>query len=222
MIFILDNYDSFTYNLVHVVGRFSAHVEVRRNDEIGIPELRDMAPDLIVISPGPGRPVDAGISVDLILELGSATPILGVCLGHQAIGEAFGATVTYAPSVMHGKTSLVHHDARTIFAGLHDPFEATRYHSLVLDPASLPEDLEVSARTADGVIMAVRHRSLPIEGVQFHPESILTDAGPDMIRNWLAHYGAVNVEADLGLASEHDAGTDANASGATAPTPETK
>jgi anthranilate synthase component 2 len=188
MIFILDNYDSFTYNLVHLVGRFRDDIVVRRNDEIGIDELRSMAPEMIVISPGPGRPVDAGISIDVVRQLGQTTPVLGVCLGHQAIGDAYGATVTYAPSVMHGKTSTVHHDGKTIYAGISESFEATRYHSLVLDPSSLPAELEVSARTADGVIMSVRHEHFPIEGVQFHPESILTEAGAAIIKNWLDVY----------------------------------
>lgn len=185
MIFILDNYDSFTYNLVHLVGRFRPDVVVRRNDEITLDELAEMAPEMIIISPGPGRPADAGISIDLVRRFGASTPILGVCLGHQAIGDAFGAKVTYAPSVMHGKTSSISHDGRTIFSGLSSTFEATRYHSLVLDPDSLPEEIEVSAQTEDGVIMAIRHRTYPLEGVQFHPESILTTEGAHMIENWL-------------------------------------
>ena len=189
MIFILDNYDSFTYNLVHLVGRFREDVTVRRNDEVTLDEVAEMAPEMIMISPGPGRPVDAGISTDLIHRFAESTPILGVCLGHQAIGDAFGATVTYAPSVMHGKTSPIEHDGRTIFEGLRPAFEATRYHSLVLDRDSLPEELEVSAQTEDGVVMAIRHQTYPIEGVQFHPESILTTVGAQIIENWLTWYG---------------------------------
>jgi anthranilate synthase/aminodeoxychorismate synthase-like glutamine amidotransferase len=189
MIFILDNYDSFTYNLVHLVGRFRSDIEVKRNDEIELEEVAAMTPDMIIISPGPGRPADAGISIEMIHRFGPSIPILGVCLGHQAIGEAFGATVTYAPSVMHGKTSSVTHDDRTIFAGLGPTFEATRYHSLVLDPNAIPEEIEVSAQTEDGVVMAVRHRTLPIEGVQFHPESILTAEGAQIVKNWLEYYG---------------------------------
>jgi anthranilate synthase component 2 len=188
MIFILDNYDSFTYNLVHLVGRFRRDMTVRRNDEVELDEVEEMAPELIVISPGPGRPVDAGISIDLIQQFGKTTPILGVCLGHQAIGEAFGANVTYAPSVMHGKTSSVKHDGRTIYEDLPDAFEATRYHSLVVDRDTLPEEIEVSAWTDDGVVMGIRHKQYPIEGVQFHPESILTTDGGHMIKNWLRHY----------------------------------
>ena len=188
MIFILDNYDSFTYNLVHLVGRFRSDITVRRNDQITVDEVADLRPDMILISPGPGRPANAGISTDLIHRLGKSTPVLGVCLGHQAIGEAFGGTVTYAPTVMHGKTSPVKHDGRTIFRDLADTFDATRYHSLVLDPDSLPDELETSATTDDGVVMAVRHREHPIEGVQFHPESILTVEGFLMIQNWLDFY----------------------------------
>ncbi|MFV1980191.1 MAG: aminodeoxychorismate/anthranilate synthase component II [Rhodothermia bacterium] len=189
MIFILDNYDSFTYNLVHLVGRFREDLTVRRNDEVTLDELAEMAPDMIVISPGPGRPADAGVSTDLIRRFSESTPILGVCLGHQAIGDAFGATVTYAPSVMHGKTSPITHDGRTIFSGLGPTFEATRYHSLVLDPDSLPDEIEVSAQTEDGVVMAIRHQTYPVEGVQFHPESILTTEGARIIENWLRWYG---------------------------------
>ncbi|HEY5565215.1 MAG TPA: aminodeoxychorismate/anthranilate synthase component II [Rhodothermia bacterium] len=189
MILIIDNYDSFTYNLVHLVGRYRDDLTVVRNDAVSVDEIEDMDPELILISPGPGRPADAGVSVDAIRRFGERIPILGVCLGHQAIGEVFGGTVTYAPTIMHGKTSRVFHDNRTIFKDLDDGFEATRYHSLVIDPASLPAALEVSARTEDDVIMGVRHKELPIEGVQFHPESVLTAAGSRMISNWLACYG---------------------------------
>ncbi|HUF08789.1 MAG TPA: aminodeoxychorismate/anthranilate synthase component II [Rhodothermales bacterium] len=190
MILIIDNYDSFTYNLVHLVGRFRDDLTVVRNDAVSGDEIEEINPDLILISPGPGRPADAGVSVEAIRRFGERIPILGVCLGHQAIGEVFGGTVTYAPTIMHGKTSRVFHDNRTIFKDLDDGFEATRYHSLVIDPASLPATLEVSARTEDHVIMGVRHKELPIEGVQFHPESVLTEAGGRMIGNWLACYGS--------------------------------
>ncbi len=207
MIFILDNYDSFTYNLVHLVGRFRQDVTVRRNDEVTLDEVAEMAPEMIMISPGPGRPADAGISTDLIRRFAESTPILGVCLGHQAIGDAFGATVTYAPSVMHGKTSPIEHDGRTIFSGLGPAFEATRYHSLVLDPDSLPDELEVSAHTEDGVVMAIRHVKYPIEGVQFHPESILTTAGAQIIENWLKWYEGYP-EGSPGEPGRHPAGGD--------------
>ena len=190
MILIIDNYDSFTYNLVHLVGRYRDDLTVIRNDAVTVDDAEEMGPDMVLISPGPGRPADAGISCDVIRRVGDRIPILGVCLGHQAIGEVFGATVTYAPSIMHGKTSRIHHDNKTIFKDLDEGFEATRYHSLVLDPQSLPDDLEVSARSDDGVIMGIRHRTLPIEGVQFHPESVLTTAGGRMISNWLACYGS--------------------------------
>lgn len=190
MILIIDNYDSFTYNLVHLVGRYRDDLKVVRNDAVTVDDVGEMNPDLLLISPGPGRPANAGISCDVIRRFGDRIPILGVCLGHQAVGEVFGGTVVYAPSIMHGKTSGIHHDNRTIFKDLDDGFEATRYHSLVLDPDSLPDVLEVSARSDDGVIMGVRHKTLPIEGVQFHPESVLTTAGGRMISNWLACYGS--------------------------------
>jgi len=190
MILIIDNYDSFTYNLVHLVGRYRTDLHVVRNDAIAVDEVEHLDPDLVLISPGPGRPSDAGVSMEVIRRYGDRIPILGVCLGHQAIGEVFGGTVTYAPSIMHGKTSRAYHDNRTIFKDIEDGFEATRYHSLVIDPKSLPDELEVSARTEDGVVMGVRHKTLPIEGVQFHPESVLTEAGGRMISNWLACYGS--------------------------------
>jgi anthranilate synthase component 2 len=185
MILILDNYDSFTYNLVHLVGRHTDDVQVVRNDALTVADVAALAPAGILISPGPGRPADAGISEALIRELGPETPILGVCLGHQAIGEVFGGTVTYAPSLMHGKTSTVRHDGRTIFEDVPQGFTATRYHSLVVDRASLPDELEVSAETDDGVVMGLRHRRFPVEGIQFHPESVLTVEGPRLIENWL-------------------------------------
>ncbi len=184
MILVLDNYDSFTYNLVHLVAE-AGEVEVVRNDQITVDEIRERAPAGILISPGPGRPADAGISQDVIRQFGETTPILGVCLGHQAIGEVFGGRVVHAPELMHGKTSRVHHDGRTLFEGVEAEFVATRYHSLVVDRQSIPDVLEISAETSDGTVMAFRHRHFPIEGVQFHPESILTTEGPRLVRNWV-------------------------------------
>ena len=185
MILVIDNYDSFTYNLVHLVGRHTDDVEVVRNDALSVADVQAKAPEAILISPGPGRPEDAGITEDLIRAMGERTPILGVCLGHQAIGEVFGGTVTYAPSLMHGKTSEVFHDGQTVFEDAEQGFTATRYHSLVVDRASLPDVLEVSAETSDGIIMGLRHRTWPLEGIQFHPESVLTTEGPRLIENWL-------------------------------------
>lgn len=186
MILIIDNYDSFTYNLVHLVGRHTDEVKVVRNDKITVEEARELEPDGILISPGPGRPADAGITEPVIEELGPSIPILGVCLGYQAIGEVFGGHITHAPELMHGKTSTIRHDGRTIFQSAPPSFEATRYHSLIVDRASIPEELEISAETEDGTVMGLRHRKLPIEGIQFHPESVLTKAGPQLIANWLA------------------------------------
>lgn len=185
MILIIDNYDSFTYNLVHLVARSGRELVIRRNDELTIEDVRALRPEGILISPGPGRPADAGISCDIIRELGATTPILGVCLGHQAIGEVYGGTVTYAPSLMHGKTSEVRHDGRGLFAGVSEPCTATRYHSLVVDPESLPADLIVTARSEDGTIMGLRHATHPVHGIQFHPESLLTKEGPKMVENWI-------------------------------------
>jgi len=185
VIFVLDNYDSFVYNLVQYLGELGAEPIVERNDRVTIAQVRAMNPSAIVISPGPGRPADAGISIPLIRELGDSIPILGVCLGHQAIGEAFGGTVSRAGIPVHGKTSEVHHDGRTIFAGLDSPFTATRYHSLLVERENLPASLEISAWTADGLIMGVRHKCSPIEGVQFHPESILTGVGKQLLSNFL-------------------------------------
>lgn len=185
MILIIDNYDSFTYNLVHLVAQHSLDYSVIRNDEITLEQVREMKPSHILISPGPGRPEDAGISEAIIREMGKETPILGVCLGHQAIGHVFGGTVAYAPSLMHGKTSLVEHDGKGLFEDVPQGFTATRYHSLVVDEATLPDELEITAKTPDGVIMGLRHRDYPIEGIQFHPESILTVEGPRLIANWL-------------------------------------
>jgi anthranilate synthase/aminodeoxychorismate synthase-like glutamine amidotransferase len=183
---VIDNYDSFTYNLVQYLGELGAEVIVRRNDAIDIAGVRAVTPDAIVISPGPCTPAEAGISVPLLRMLAGHFPILGVCLGHQCIGAAFGGKVGRASRLMHGKTSPVNHDGRTIFAGLSNPFEAMRYHSLLVEPESLPKCLEVSARTAEGEIMGLRHRDYPIEGVQFHPESIGTSAGKQLLSNFLA------------------------------------
>jgi anthranilate synthase/aminodeoxychorismate synthase-like glutamine amidotransferase len=193
MILVLDNYDSFTYNLVQYLGELGAKMRVARNDKISVDEVASAAPDAIVISPGPGYPDGAGISLALIRRLHESTPILGVCLGHQAIGQAFGGTVSRARKQMHGKTSRIHHDGRGVFAGLPQDFEATRYHSLVVVDEGLPADLEVSARAEDGEIMGLRHRRLPIEGVQFHPESILTGQGKALLRNFLGLRRAVGV-----------------------------
>ena len=182
---VIDNYDSFTYNLVQELGELGADLVVYRNDAIEMTDIEAIAPDGILISPGPGRPADAGISEAIIRQLGGRYPLLGVCLGHQAIGEVFGASVVNAPSLMHGKVSEVHHDGTGLFEGLPNPFTATRYHSLTLDPASIPDDLIVTARTDDGVIMGVRHRERAIHGVQFHPESILTPDGPALLNSFL-------------------------------------
>ena len=185
MLLVIDNYDSFTYNLVQHLGELGADLEVRRNDKVTVEEIVEMAPERIVISPGPCTPKEAGVSVPLLQKLAGKFPILGVCLGHQSIGDAFGGKVVRAPYLMHGKTSTIHHDGRTIFAGLPQDFTATRYHSLIVDRASLPETLEVSASTSDGIIMGLRHRQHKIEGVQFHPESILTDTGKRLLQNFL-------------------------------------
>jgi anthranilate synthase/aminodeoxychorismate synthase-like glutamine amidotransferase len=186
MVLVIDNYDSFTYNLVQYLGELGATVAVRRNDETSIDEIRAMEPDRIVISPGPGRPEDAGISLDVIRAFGPDLPLLGVCLGHQAMGEAFGGRVVRAPRPVHGKTSAVDHDGRGVFAGIRNRFLAGRYHSLVVADAGFPADLEVAARTDDdGVIMGLRHRAWPLHGVQFHPESVLTQEGRHLLRNFL-------------------------------------
>jgi anthranilate synthase component 2 len=185
VIIVIDNYDSFTYNLVHLIAQSAEDVRVYRNDATTINEIREQQPSGILISPGPGRPRDAGITEDVIRELGEATPILGVCLGHQAIGEVFGGRIVHAPTLMHGKTSQIHHDNRSVFAGVAQDFTATRYHSLVVDPSSIPDALDVSAETSEHVIMGLRHKSWPVEGIQFHPESVLTVEGPRIIRNWV-------------------------------------
>jgi anthranilate synthase/aminodeoxychorismate synthase-like glutamine amidotransferase len=190
VVFVLDNYDSFTYNLVQYLGELGATVEVRRNDQVTVAQVEKMKPERIVISPGPCTPQEAGISIDLIRSFAGKAPVLGVCLGHQAIGEAFGGHVVRAGHVMHGKTSAVMHDNKSIFQGLPMPMTATRYHSLIVEEEDLPENLEVSAWTTekDGTrtIMGLRHRQYPVEGVQFHPESVLTDAGKRLVENFLA------------------------------------
>jgi anthranilate synthase/aminodeoxychorismate synthase-like glutamine amidotransferase len=186
---VIDNYDSFVYNLVQYLGELGAEPTVFRHDEITVDELAARNADGILISPGPGNPDEAGISNAVIEQLGATTPILGVCLGHQCIGQVFGGRIVRAPTIMHGKTSWVRHEGDGVLAGLADPFEATRYHSLVIDPDSVPASLKVTATTEDGVIMGVAHRELPIEGVQFHPESILTTVGHDLLRTWLAGLG---------------------------------
>lgn len=186
-VLVIDSYDSFVYNLVQYLGELGAEPVVVRNDQVTVVEAIDLAPDAVLLSPGPGRPEDAGIiceAVGAFAERG--TPVFGVCLGHQAIGHVYGGDVVRAPELMHGKTSHIEHEGLGVFAGLPSPLTATRYHSLVIDPATLPDCLEVTARTTDGIIMGVRHRELPVEGVQFHPESILTAAGHDLLRNLLA------------------------------------
>ena len=185
MILVIDNYDSFTYNLVQYLGELGAELQVRRNDALTVKEVERLDPERIVISPGPCTPADAGISVPLIRRLAGRVPILGVCLGHQAIGEAFGGRVIQAPYLMHGKTSQIHHDGKTIFTGVPQDFTATRYHSLIVEKETLPPVLEISASTADGLIMGLRHKELPVEGVQFHPESVLTSTGKTILRNFL-------------------------------------
>ena len=186
MILVIDNYDSFTYNLVHLVARSTNAYRVVRNDALTVDDVGSLEPAGILLSPGPGRPADAGIVEDVIRRYGATIPTLGVCLGHQAIGEVYGGTVTYAPTLMHGKTSDIEHSGQGVFTGIAQPFTATRYHSLVVDADSLPECLEVTAWTADGVIMGVRHRMHPVQGIQFHPESLLTVEGPRIIDNWIA------------------------------------
>lgn len=188
-VLVIDNYDSFVYNLVQYLAQLGAEPVVHRNDAITLAEARQLAPDAVLISPGPGRPKDAGVSNELIRELGASVPLLGVCLGHQCIAEVFGGSIVRAPEIMHGKTSLIHHEEAGVMRDLANPFEATRYHSLVVEPESFPNHLEITARTDDGVIMGLRHRALPIEGVQFHPESVLTAGGHRLLANWLATTG---------------------------------
>ena len=185
MLLVLDNYDSFTYNLVQYLGELGAEMQVHRNDRITVSRIDRLNPDRVVISPGPCTPKEAGICVPLIKKMAGKVPILGVCLGHQAIGEAFGGKVVRAPYLMHGKTSRIHHDRKTVFKNLPQDFTATRYHSLIVERESLPDELEISATTSDGMIMGLRHKKYKIEGVQFHPESILTDTGKNLLRNFL-------------------------------------
>jgi len=198
-ILVVDNYDSFVFNIVQYLAQLGAEVDVRRNDEVTPDDARGY--DGVLLSPGPGTPADAGVCISMIETLGGVLPIFGVCLGHQAIGEAYGAVVVRAPELLHGKTSQVHHQGDGVLAGLPDPFTATRYHSLAIDPATVPAELEVTATTDTGVIMAVRHRTLDVEGVQFHPESVLTEGGHRMLANWLVRCGQPDaVERSAGLA----------------------
>jgi anthranilate synthase component 2 len=186
MLLMIDNYDSFTYNLVQYFGELGENVKVVRNDEMTVGEIEGLGPERIVLSPGPCTPNEAGVSLELIHHFAGRLPLLGVCLGHQAIGQAFGGKIVHAKTLMHGKVSRIHHAGKGVFRGLPTPYDATRYHSLAIDPQSCPAELEVTAWTEDGEIMGVRHRSLPIEGVQFHPESILTEHGHALLRNFLS------------------------------------
>ncbi len=190
MIAVIDNYDSFTYNLVQHLGALGAALEVFRNDAVGVGDLAARRPEAIIISPGPCTPREAGISVEVIRRLGPSTPILGVCLGHQSIGEAFGGRVVRAPAPVHGKVARIHHDGRTIYEDLPSPFEATRYHSLIVAREDLPPELEISAQLDDGMIMGLRHRRYPVEGVQFHPESVMTAVGRELLARFLTHAAA--------------------------------
>ena len=189
-VLVIDNYDSFVYNLVQYLGELGAQPLVHRHDELTLDEIEALDPDAVLISPGPGRPEDAGLSNDVVRHFAPRRPVLGVCLGHQCIGQVYGADVVRAPEIMHGKTSLIRHTGVGVFAGLPSPLEATRYHSLVVDRDSVPAELEVTAWTDDGTVMGLRHRELPVEGVQFHPESVLTAAGHDLLRNFLARAAA--------------------------------
>lgn len=191
MIFMIDNYDSFTYNLVQYLGELGEKLIVKRNDETTIEEINRMQPKFLMISPGPKSPNEAGLSLEAIKAFAGEIPIFGVCLGHQAIAQVFGGNVVQAERLMHGKTSEIYHDGKTIFQGLPNPFPATRYHSLIIKKETLPSCLEVSAWTVEGEIMAIRHKDLPIEGVQFHPESIMTTAGKDLLKNFLNYYASI-------------------------------
>jgi anthranilate synthase/aminodeoxychorismate synthase-like glutamine amidotransferase len=194
MILVIDNYDSFTYNIVQEMGELGADLTVYRNDDITIDRIRQLQPDRIVVSPGPGFPIDAGVSLDVIRELGAEIPLLGICLGHQSIGEAYGGKVIHAPELMHGKTSMIEHTGDTLFSEIPTSFEATRYHSLIVEEATLPDCLEVTAYTATGEIMGLRHKTHPVVGVQFHPESILTGHGMKMLQNFMEHeFGRMTV-----------------------------
>jgi len=188
-VLVVDNYDSFVFNLVHYLAQLGAEVVVRRNDEVTVADAAGMEVDGVLLSPGPGRPENAGVCVEIVRELGPTVPVLGVCLGHQAIATAFGGDVEVAPELLHGKTSEVRHGGAGVLHGLADPFTATRYHSLAVVETTLPAEVEVTARTAGGVVMAMRHRDLPVEGVQFHPESVLTEGGHQLLANWLAACG---------------------------------
>jgi para-aminobenzoate synthetase component 2 len=188
-VLVIDNYDSFVFNLVQYIGQLGVECDVRRNDEIDLAEVARLRPAGVLLSPGPGTPQRAGICMKLIEEYAGSLPIFGVCLGHQAIGAVYGGTVDRAPELLHGKTSLVHHDGTGVLAGLPNPFTATRYHSLAVEEGTLPPEIEVTGRTGTGIVMAMRHRTLPLEGVQFHPESVLTEGGHVMLANWLAECG---------------------------------
>ncbi|MGB8329638.1 MAG: aminodeoxychorismate/anthranilate synthase component II [Polyangiales bacterium] len=188
MILVIDNYDSFTYNLVQYLGELGAEVLVERNDAVGVDDIRQLDPSGVLISPGPGRPEEAGVSLDLIRELGAKTPIFGVCLGHQSIAQRFGASVVRAERLMHGRTSQIFHNGQGVFRGLPSPLTATRYHSLIVKRDTIPKELEITAWTDQGEVMGIRHTELPIEGVQFHPESFLTEHGHALIRNWLSSF----------------------------------
>ena len=184
-ILVIDNYDSFTFNLVQLIGKFTDDIIVKRNDRTSLEEIKEINPDKIVVSPGPGKPEDSNLSLVVIKELGQTIPVLGVCLGMQGIGITFGATVNRAPELMHGKTSTINHDNRTIFKDVPQKFEAARYHSLIVERETVGDELEITSETDNGLIMGLRHKKYPIEGIQFHPESILTDAGEQLIKNWL-------------------------------------
>ena len=188
-VLVIDNHDSFVYNLVQYLAELGAEPLVYMNDAISVDQANALGPDGVLISPGPGRPADAGVSNELVTALGTTLPVLGVCLGHQCIAEVFGGEIVRAPEIMHGRTSMIHHDGQGVLRGLASPFEATRYHSLVVAPDSVPDELEVTARTEEGVVMGLRHRDLPIEGVQFHPESVLTTGGHHLLANWLTAAG---------------------------------
>jgi anthranilate synthase/aminodeoxychorismate synthase-like glutamine amidotransferase len=188
MILFIDNYDSFTYNLVQMIGKMYSDICVIRNHDMSVEEISALKPGGIILSPGPGRPEDAGITVNLVKRLGAAIPVLGVCLGHQSIGYAFGAKIVHAPEIMHGRTSDVMHSGETILHSIKSPFTAGRYHSLVISPENFPEELKISSRTNDGIIMGITHREYPVEGIQFHPESILTPDGQQILHNWLEVY----------------------------------
>lgn len=184
-VLVIDNYDSFTFNLVQLLGKFTADIVVKRNDKISLVEIHEMDPNKILISPGPGRPEDSNISIEAIKEFGESKPILGVCLGHQGIGISFGAKIVNAPILMHGKTSQIMHDGNGIYKGISQNFKAGRYHSLVIDKKSINEDLEITSYTSDNIVMGIRHKKFPIEGIQFHPESVLTPDGEKLIKNWI-------------------------------------